>query len=87
MKEYKFKDGITERFEPVAFFCKRWRMANNFSIVDVADATGYSKENIIKFEQGNNNNMMILLWYLLNGLKIENIAAKGVILDEMARDS
>lgn len=35
---------------------------------DVADALGYSQENISAFENGRNSNLTILLWYVHMGL-------------------
>ena len=35
---------------------------------DVAKEIGYSKENIAAFEQGRNDNNIIFMWYVKNGL-------------------
>lgn len=87
MKEYLFKDNVTSRYEKISYYCKRWRIVNNITLQDVADETGYSKDNIIKFEQGKNNNATILLFYLLKGLKIDNIVMNGGVKNEVATDS
>lgn len=81
-----FRDAVTERYEHIGYFCKRWRIANNYTLQDVAEFTGYGKDNIIKFEQGKNNNMTILLWYVIQGFKIENFASE-VRRNEVATDS
>ena len=87
MVEFKFKDTYTNRYENIAYYCKRWRIANNIPITDVAIDTDYTKENIIKFEQGKNNNMTILLWYILNGMDVSFIARNGVKSFEVATNS
>ncbi len=51
--------------------CKDFRMSLGYLQSDVSKDTGYSIENISKFENGNNNNMKIFLWYLRKGLKID----------------
>lgn len=51
--------------------CKDFRMSQGYLQSDVSKDTGYSIENISKFENGNNNNMKIFLWYLRKGLKID----------------
>ena len=38
---------------------------------DVASDLGYSVENIAAFEQGRNDNNLIFLWYVKNGLLSE----------------
>ena len=35
---------------------------------DVADAVGYSRESVNKFESGGNGNCAIFMWYIKNGL-------------------
>ncbi len=51
--------------------CKEYR-TNKLRLTqsDVARDTGYSLENISKFECGNNNNLKIFLWYLNRGFKL-----------------
>lgn len=51
--------------------CKEYRQNIGLLQTDVAKDTGYSIENISKFENGNNNNMKIFLWYLRKGLIID----------------
>ena len=51
--------------------CKDFRLSLGILQSQVAEDTGYSIENVSKFENGNNNNMKILLWYLQHGLRIE----------------
>lgn len=51
--------------------CKEYRMSLGYLQSDVSRDTGYSIENISKFENGNNNNLKIFLWYLRKGLRIE----------------
>lgn len=53
--------------------CKEYRLSLGILQSEVAKDTGYSIENISKFENGNNNNMKILLWYIGKGLKLEGV--------------
>lgn len=53
--------------------CKDFRISLGLLQSDVAVDTGYSIENVSKFENGNNNNMRILLWYINRGLKLEGV--------------
>ena len=38
--------------------------------IRVAEDTGYSLENVSKFETGRNDNYRILLWYLEHGIDV-----------------
>lgn len=40
---------------------------------DVADEIGYSKESVSAFENGRNNNAVILMYYINHGLDLERI--------------
>lgn len=51
--------------------CKDYRTSLGILQSEVAHDTGYSIENVSKFENGNNNNMKIFLWYLHKGFKME----------------
>ena len=77
MQEYKFIDPVSNQPVTVGNLCKRWRILNNYKISEVAETTGYSEFNIIKFEQGQNNNMMILLWYIEHGFDISRYKKEG----------
>lgn len=57
--------------------CKAFRERLGYFQQDVADDLGYSKENISSFENGRNDNYKVLLWYVLKGIKIEELL-KGV---------
>ena len=59
--------------------CKRHRETLNLYQYDVAKDVGYSKENISSFERGRNDSAIILLWYLLHGLEVDEL---GVDSDE-----
>lgn len=55
----------------VGKLCKNYRINTlKLNQSDVAKETGYSIENISKFECGNNNNLKIFLWYLNRGFKL-----------------
>ena len=47
--------------------CKEFRQSLGIFQAEVAKDTGYSLENISKFEHGHNNNMKIFLWYVSKG--------------------
>lgn len=53
--------------------CKRFRMSHGYIQMQVAEDTGYSKENVSAFETGRNDNSRILLWYVLHGLTIDDL--------------
>lgn len=53
--------------------CKRYRRDQGVNQSFVAEETGYSLENVSAFECGRNDNCKIFLWYLLNGLTIDDI--------------
>lgn len=40
---------------------------------DVAEATGYSLENVSAFEAGRNDNLRIFLWYIQHGLNVDDL--------------
>lgn len=40
---------------------------------EVANALGYSRENISAFESGRNANCLILLWYMSKGMTFEQV--------------
>ena len=63
--------------------CKRHRRRLGFTQSYVAKQTGYTTANISSFETGRNNNMFILLWYVLNGLQtseLKEVYANGTKL-------
>lgn len=48
--------------------CKRLRRTLDIKQTQVAIETGYSLKTISAFENGRNNNALILLWYINHGL-------------------
>lgn len=52
---------------------------------DVAQDLGYSVENIASFEQGRNDNLLILLWYIKHGL-LENHDIEEILGHEEIHD-
>ena len=48
--------------------CKEFRKKLGYYQSDVANQTGYSKENISAFETGRNDNVRIFMWYVEMGL-------------------
>lgn len=48
--------------------CKKFRERLGYYQSDVANQTGYSKENVSAFENGRNDNVRIFLWYVEMGL-------------------
>ena len=64
-------------------YCKNYRQKNTGALqTNVAIDTGYSLENISAFERGLNDNMRIFLWYLTNGLDIQEML-KGEFDNEL----
>ena len=59
--------------------CKEHRKALGVSQGIVANETGYTSQNISKFENGNNINVIILGWYFNNGLTIEDLKKGGAL--------
>lgn len=47
--------------------CKDFRISLGILQSEVARDTGYSIENVSKFENGNNNNLKIFMWYVQKG--------------------
>ena len=64
------------RAKIIGQLCKRHRRRLGLTQSYVAKQTGYTTANISSFETGRNNNMFILLWYVLNGLQTSEL--KGV---------
>ena len=52
----------------VGRMCKEYREYIGVTQSDVSRATGYSEQNISSFETGRTNNMILLLWYIDNGM-------------------
>lgn len=50
--------------------CKEFRLSMGILQIRVAEDTGYSLENVSKFETGRNDNYRILLWYLEHGIDV-----------------
>ena len=51
--------------------CKNFRIEKGYYQTDVARDLGYSLENISSFENGRNDNAIILLWYIKHGMTLE----------------
>ena len=52
--------------------CKDFRLSLGILQSEVAHDTGYSIENVSKFENGNNNNLKIFMWYVQKGFKLRS---------------
>lgn len=48
--------------------CKEFRVKIGFTQRDIARDLCYTSENISAFENGRNDNAIILLWYIKNGM-------------------
>lgn len=59
--------------------CREHRKILGLSQDVVANETGYTRQNISKFENGNNINVIILAWYFNNGLTIEDLKKGGAL--------
>lgn len=52
----------------VGKMCKEYREYIGVTQSEVSQATGYSEQNISSFETGRTNNMILLLWYIDQGM-------------------
>lgn len=59
--------------------CQNFRLRNHYTQVGASKEIGCSVENVSGFENGRNDNMLILLWYVSKGMTIQEIL-KGVNL-------
>lgn len=50
--------------------CKKFRHMLGYTQQEVAFELGTTRENVAKFESGQNRNYVILLWYVLHDMKI-----------------
>lgn len=58
----------------VGLNCQEFRRTKtSYTQVDVAKELGYSVENISAFENSRNDNMRILMWYILHGMEIYDL--------------
>lgn len=70
----KIKDQENRKqLKLIGLKCSIHRRALKRTQTDVARETGYTQRNISTFEKGFNNNAIILLWYLENGIPIEEL--------------
>ena len=53
--------------------CKQHRISIGVYQKDVAEATGYSLENVSAFEAGRNDNLRIFIWYVQHGLDVDDL--------------
>lgn len=51
--------------------CKKFRHMLGYTQQEVAFELGTTRENVAKFESGQNRNYIILLWYVLHDMKID----------------
>lgn len=49
-------------------YCRMARRNKGLNQYDVAQDTGFTQQNISAFERGENNNALLLLWYIKHGL-------------------
>ena len=56
-----------ENLKELGQAAKAFRESLGASQIEVATATGYSKETVSAFETGRNNNARVLLWYVRHG--------------------
>lgn len=64
----------------IGSICRRYRkIVLQKNLRDVAIEMGYSVENISAFENGRNDNCLILLWYMKNGLTLKQLCGGGII--------
>ena len=61
-------DNLKEPLKIIGMLCKYTRLEQGLSQEEVAQELGCSNQNISMFENGRNNNAIVLLWYILHGL-------------------
>lgn len=58
----------------VGLNCQEFRRTKTlYTQVDVAKDLGYSVENVSAFENSRNDNMRILMWYILHGMELNDL--------------
>lgn len=58
----------------VGLNCQEFRRTKTlYTQADVAKDLGYSVENVSAFENSRNDNMRILMWYILHGMDIDDL--------------
>lgn len=62
-KEYKHVDLCSK--------LREWRIDMDIPVATISLCTGYTRANVYNFENGQNNNMDLLVWYLMNGFDIK----------------
>ena len=58
--------------------CKRHRQKIGYTQQEMAFELGTTRENIAKFESGNNRNYTILLWYVFHDMDINEVVTSYV---------
>lgn len=53
--------------------CKRIRNRKGVKQIKVAEGSGMSPSTVVQFEKGSNNNMLMLIWYMENVARWEEI--------------
>lgn len=68
---------ITKITALVGEACRTWRIENGYTQKQIGMDTGYVQSNISSFEHGMNDNMTILMWYVVHGFNPGEVL-KGV---------
>lgn len=66
--------------------CKKFRHMLGYTQQEVAFELGTTRENVAKFESGQNRNYVILLWYVLHDMKI-NKAVTDYVNESQGRSN
>lgn len=61
-------DNVPYVLASLGEYCRITRIQSGFRQIDVANETGCSQQNVSFFERGENNNALLLLWYIKHGL-------------------
>ena len=65
--------------------CQNFRVSIQETQLTMSLDVNYSVESISSFENGRNNNMVLLLWYLSNGLDIDDLC--NLLKGELKNDN
>lgn len=52
----------------IGSYCRKRRIEQGYKLSDVTISTGYANSNVLRFERGENDNLLIFLWYLNTGI-------------------
>lgn len=61
----------------IGISCRRWRLSMGYDVKQICDETGYCPATISLFEQGDNNNATLFMWYIAHGFNTDKDFVNG----------